>query len=394
MTSRLFITCCCIFTTNFAASALANAQTVDSIPDEAAQKVIERLAIASYRLDVDVHEVSCSVSVLSEKTLSENGIDDFQSALRLIPDVTLSQQRKNRATINIRGINTDIGETQLTQDPEGLYVNSMLVTGPYAEIFQPDLSLFDVNRVEVLRDSQGTLCGSGNIAGTMRIVTNQPKFDVLESSVRLDIADIAHGGVRRRQDLMVNIPLVSDELALRLVGSRRQSDGWDPKEGKFLRSTFVRESRAFEMQIYNLNLAYQFVNTSWQDGKIVGISDRRSFLCGALKNDRLPGAAEFVASAGIDVTLLWPADAQMAFSLNENHTDSNVNRFSNMSGVTAPNPDFAESEGFYHVNSAISYLRDQWNLNLYVENLLDNYAIIHNTGATNENPAISLRPHS
>ncbi|TRY29756.1 TonB-dependent receptor [Aliiglaciecola sp. M165] len=734
MTSRLCITCCCIVASHFTASALASAQTVDSIPDKIDHKVIERLTISSSRRDVDVHEVSGSVSVLSEKTLSENVIDDFQSALRLIPGVTLSQQRKNRATINIRGINTDIGETQLTQDPVGLYVNSMSITGPYAEILQPDLSLFDVNRVEVLRGPQGTLYGSGNIAGTVRIVTNQPNFDVLESAVRLDVADIAHGGVRHRQDLMINIPLISDELALRLVGSRRQADGWvkntrlniendftdsnlravlawrpsenldlslegmwvesdpgdangwDPKQGKFLRSTFVRESRAFDLQIYNLNLAYQFandllltsstnkrsstanwfddlgdffgfgqlvnqsvldsdifsqefrfvsehseriswvagafyqeykqqgpllfkvlslqetfadiapgvvnsdvfndgvfkteveelavfvdaevdlshhwllglgarwfeadsilkqleervfdfeslalqqipdfvnttqnsdlvwrlslsyqpdeqqhyyvtvskgaragkvnpnigpsfvdpndvviepdygsdalfnlevgtkrywlddqlqtniavyridwrdvqvdairpsdsanyianagdaevfgielelranleqisgfVNASWQDGKIVDISDQRSFLSGALKNDRLPGAAEFVASAGIDVTWQWQAGAQMIFSLNASYTDNSVNRFSNMSGVSAPNPDFAESEAFSQINSSISYLKGQWNVNLYVENLFDNDAIILNTGATNENPAISLRPRT
>jgi iron complex outermembrane receptor protein len=40
-----------------------------------------------------------------------------------------------------------------------------------------DADLFDLNHAEVLRGPQGTLYGSGSMGGTIKLVTNLPKFD-------------------------------------------------------------------------------------------------------------------------------------------------------------------------------------------------------------------------
>ncbi|MBL8267604.1 TonB-dependent receptor domain-containing protein [Steroidobacter sp.] len=80
-------------------------------------------------------------------------------------------------------------------------------------------SLFDVARVEVLRGPQGTLWGSNAIGGTVQVITNAPEFNVLDVFGSLQAAS-----EKNRNDLStrlyagINLPLIDDTLALRIVG--------------------------------------------------------------------------------------------------------------------------------------------------------------------------------
>jgi iron complex outermembrane receptor protein len=55
----------------------------------------------------------------------------------------------------------------------GVYLDDSPIS---LSLFNPDLDLFDVSRVEVLRGPQGSLFGAGSLAGTVRYITNQPEL--------------------------------------------------------------------------------------------------------------------------------------------------------------------------------------------------------------------------
>ncbi|MDP3369382.1 MAG: TonB-dependent receptor, partial [Brevundimonas sp.] len=77
-----------------------------------------------------------------------------------------------------------------------------------------------------LRGPQGTLFGSGSLAGALRILTHDPDPTRFAASGLVDLGTMSEGGLRQRYNAMVNIPLVEDQLALRIVGFSRHEEGW------------------------------------------------------------------------------------------------------------------------------------------------------------------------
>lgn len=192
----------------------------------AASARLEEVVVTANRRDQSLQDVSGAVSVLGGEELALRGYDRLDDYIDSQPGVTLFQPLQNRATISTRGINTDIGDTQLTQEPTALYVDEMHMVPPYAALVMPDLRMYDIERVEVLRGPQGTLYGSGSLAGAVRVITRKPDATGFAASVRADAADVAHAGLRQRYSGMVNIPLVDDRLALRAVAYVRDEPGW------------------------------------------------------------------------------------------------------------------------------------------------------------------------
>jgi iron complex outermembrane receptor protein len=187
--------------------------------------VMEEVIVTAMRREQLPQEISASLGVVTNAEIMRLGLDDFQGYSRSQPGVTMHQTVKNRSTFNIRGINTDIGDTQLTQEPVAVYINDMPVTQPYAALVQVDLRLYDIDRIEILRGPQGTLFGSGTLGGLVRVLTRQPVLNEFEASVRVDWADVKHAGFRQRYDAMVNVPL-GEDVALRAVAYARDEPGW------------------------------------------------------------------------------------------------------------------------------------------------------------------------
>jgi outer membrane receptor protein involved in Fe transport len=90
----------------------------------------------------------------------------------------------------------------------------------------PDFRLFDVERAEVLRGPQGTLYGSGSMGGTVRIIYEKPKADRIEAAFGGTMSAVQSGGVGASADAMVNVPIVNDVIALRVVGNYNQFAGY------------------------------------------------------------------------------------------------------------------------------------------------------------------------
>ena len=90
----------------------------------------------------------------------------------------------------------------------------------------PDPRLIDIERVEALRGPQGTLYGASSQSGTLRVITNKPDPGAFDAWVEAQISERPDGGTSYDVSAMLNIPLVADKLALRLVGFTAEDAGF------------------------------------------------------------------------------------------------------------------------------------------------------------------------
>ncbi len=189
--------------------------------DEASAFAIEELVVTARKRTQALQDVPLAVTALGEQRLEKLGADDFLGYAMAVPGLSFVDKGVGAKKVVLRGISTGTdGERNPTV---GVYIDELPVTagGPF-----PDLKLFDVEQVEILRGPQGTLYGVGSMGGTLKVVTNKPRADLFEAKVAAEIGNTRKGGENLALSTMLNMPVVKDKLAVRAVGYYREQSGF------------------------------------------------------------------------------------------------------------------------------------------------------------------------
>ncbi|RJG56623.1 TonB-dependent receptor [Sphingobium terrigena] len=127
-----------------------------------------------------------------------------------------------RNKLFIRAI-ADSGVAGPTQATTGQYLGDMRLN--YAAP-DPDLKLYDVGRVEILEGPQGTLYGAGSLGGIIRIMPNAPNLGAFGGQVSAGLSATQHGDPGGDLSATLNVPIVAEKIALRVVGYGVQEGGY------------------------------------------------------------------------------------------------------------------------------------------------------------------------
>ncbi len=189
---------------------------------------LEEVIVTAQKREEDIQKVPLSVVAFSAATLDETGVQDFASLAARIPGVTLNSAGPGQSSYSIRGIASVGGNAPTT----GVYIDEtpILPSGGDGATAAIDPDLFDLARVEVLRGPQGTLYGASSMGGTVRFITNQPNLAHTEATVKGEGSYTEHGGGNGRLDAMLNVPLMEDRVALRMVATYKTLSGFIDKE--------------------------------------------------------------------------------------------------------------------------------------------------------------------
>lgn len=144
------------------------------------------------------------------------------SVAAMIEGLAMTSSGPGRNQLFLRGV-ADSPFTGLGQSTVAVLLDGVRLTYSAPD---PDLRLVDVQRVEVLKGPQGSLYGTGTLGGIFQIVTNRPDASGFRAAAGGGLSLVAHGGMGYSGSAMVNLPLVQDRIALRVVGYSSREGGW------------------------------------------------------------------------------------------------------------------------------------------------------------------------
>lgn len=202
-------------------SGTAVAQSTSAVDESGSETEI---VVTALKRAQDLKDVPASISTMSSDTLGKLNAQDFSRVADSVPGVAFATTGVGNSQYIIRGI----GSVGVAQSPTtGVYLDETpLTTRALRGSSQPDPQLYDVSRVEVLRGPQGVLFGSSAMGGIVRVVTNQPDASSTSGKVEGSVATIKDGSQSWDVKAVLNLPIVSDQLAFRLVGSIVRQGGW------------------------------------------------------------------------------------------------------------------------------------------------------------------------
>ncbi len=132
---------------------------------------LEEITVTAQRRAESVQSVPIAISAFSEIELEQRNITETLDLVQYIPNL-IGHNNTGLGSANayyLRGLGTT--ESLATQDPPvGTYFDEIYISRQSAN----NLSLFDVERIEVLRGPQGTLFGRNTTGGAINVITKKP----------------------------------------------------------------------------------------------------------------------------------------------------------------------------------------------------------------------------
>jgi iron complex outermembrane receptor protein len=175
---------------------------------------LEEVIVTAQNRVENVQRVPIAINVVSAQQLADAGFSDMNDIGKVAPAVQIVNDN-SQIRVTMRGVGTNSNDeaqdTSVVVNVDGEYINRPHVMGS---------SMFDLERVEVLRGPQGTLYGRNSTGGAINFITRKPgdKFAVNASA--------AYGNYNQiNLEAGVDIPF-SSIAAVRVSGIYNDRDGY------------------------------------------------------------------------------------------------------------------------------------------------------------------------
>ncbi len=179
---------------------------------------LEEITVTAQRRESNLQTTPIAVTAIDAQAMTPLQPRTLQDLASLVPNFSANKINGfNAASFAMRGVgNTDI--IVYNEAPVSVLIDDFVMPSTQTQLLDP----FDIQEVEVLRGPQGTLFGKNTTGGAVVVRTKAPVLN--ETSLQAQ----AGGGKFNEFNAQgaINVALIPDQLALRVVASLEREDGW------------------------------------------------------------------------------------------------------------------------------------------------------------------------
>src|SRR6202522_3634037 len=180
----------------------------------AANDALAEITVTAEKQSENLQKAAAEVTAISADVLIDAGITDLRQAQMIVPSVRF-QAEGNNTQVFIRGVGANLDFANVEPN----------VAFNFAGIYLPreatSAAFFDVQQLEVLPGSQGTLYGRSAIGGTINLTPTKPGFNN-DGETTLEVGNYAYVHVMTTQNVKDG-----DSVALRVAVDYAYDDGYE-----------------------------------------------------------------------------------------------------------------------------------------------------------------------
>ena len=179
-----------------------------------AQSALEEIVVTARYREENLQQTPLAITAMSADTLTERGVTDVEDVGAMIPNAYF---RPNGGTpiVGLRGkINSET--LSFSKPTVAVYTDGVY----WARQAGMNFTLFDLERVEVLRGPQGTLFGKNALGGAVNLISKAPQGD---NSGYVEAAYGNYNSVEIKGALDIAL---KDNVFLRVTAMSEERDGY------------------------------------------------------------------------------------------------------------------------------------------------------------------------
>jgi iron complex outermembrane receptor protein len=217
------------------------------IPAAHAEDRLGTIVVSAARTEQSEISTPASISIISRKEIEASGADNISEVLRARGGITVKDLFGDgtRSSIAMRGFGETGGANTLVM-VNGRRLNNVDLSDPALN----SIALKDVERIEIIQGSAGTLYGDQAVGGVINVITRQPR----------DFTARVQGGVgsyNRRQLQGQVADTLNNGLNYLFSAEAKQSDGY--REHNALEASNVFGTLGYEYRTGRVTVNYQNV---------------------------------------------------------------------------------------------------------------------------------------
>jgi outer membrane receptor protein involved in Fe transport len=195
------------------AAALAVAPPRALALEPADVSALQEIVVTARKRQENLQDVPLSIDVFTKKDMQNLGITGFDDYAQKVPSISFISEGPGTQFFVMRGVSDGSNPNYANASATGFFIDDMSLSW---QGVQPDLHLYDIERIEVLNGPQGTTFGAGSMAGAIRYITNKPDVNAFSGGIDLNGGHIQGGQQNWTYEAFLNAPIIEGVLGLRV----------------------------------------------------------------------------------------------------------------------------------------------------------------------------------